>query len=152
MKTFDELLEGFKDLSPDKEERVNVYLRRNVNRAKEIAKEHKSLSKKPLSRFRPGIQKQKSELAQKAKKIKNLTSNAVDALTKTSVNRQAAIAHRINTIKNQLGDLEGRNNVRKFQREAVEYLINEGFTDSYEGAMCMMEVMSDQWFEDLIGY
>jgi predicted RNA binding protein with dsRBD fold (UPF0201 family) len=154
MKTFDQLLEGFKDLTPDKEERVNVYLRRNVNRAKELAGKHKELSKKPLSKFRPGVKKQKSEITQQARKLKGLTSNAVDALTRTSVNRQAALAHKINTIKNQLGDLEGRNNVRNFQRDDAEYvldyLIDEGFTDSYDSALVILETMSEEWLVDLI--
>jgi hypothetical protein len=32
----------------------------------------------------------------------------------------------------------------------LDYLIDEGFTDSYDSALVILETMSDEWFEDLI--
>lgn len=32
----------------------------------------------------------------------------------------------------------------------LDYLIDEGYTDSYESALVIVEAMSDEWFEDLI--
>jgi hypothetical protein len=32
----------------------------------------------------------------------------------------------------------------------LNYLIDEGFTDSYEGAEAILETMSDEWLEDII--
>jgi hypothetical protein len=35
-------------------------------------------------------------------------------------------------------------------RYVLDYLIDEGFTDSYEGAIEIVEYMSDEWFEGII--
>ncbi len=32
----------------------------------------------------------------------------------------------------------------------INYLMNEGFVDSYESAISILEVMSDQWLEEII--
>lgn len=46
------------------------------------------------------------------------------------------------------------NSIRRFQRNDVEYvldyLIDEGFTDSYESAIEIVESMSDEWFDSII--
>jgi hypothetical protein len=127
---YHELLEGFKDLTPDKEERVADFLEKKHKRVKEIVGTYDKLSKKPFSRFRPGIKSQKAELSKEARKIKELSSNAADAAVRTAVNRQAARQAKINSLKNMIDDFEqGGNNIRRLQREdldyVLEYLIDE---------------------------
>jgi hypothetical protein len=47
-----------------------------------------------------------------------------------------------------------KNDIKSFQRNDVEYvldyLIDEGFTDSYDSALVILETMSEEWFENLI--
>lgn len=49
---------------------------------------------------------------------------------------------------------EGRNNIRKFKREDIEYildtLISEGFAVDYDSAGCILEAMSDEWANQIL--
>lgn len=97
--------EDFKDLTPEKEKRVK-------NRMGELARDiqlnfarSKELDKEPLSKFRPGIQKQKSAIAKNVRKKLKLFQNARDAVVPTSVGRQASIQYKINQLRQKLKDL-----------------------------------------------
>lgn len=148
------IYEEFKPLTPDKEERVQ-------NRVGELAREIqvsagnvRSLRKKPFAKFRPEVKKQISSNISTAKRKQNLVQNASDSLIRTSVDREASTRSKINQLKNALGDMEGRNNIKKFNREELEYIINtlvsEGYVDNYDSAAYILEAMSDEWLESIL--
>ena len=96
-----ELEEEFKDLTPEKEKRVQ-------NRVGELARDVqlgaarvKELKNKPFARHRPGVQKQAAEIIKNAKKKQKLVQNASDALIRASVNRSAKIQKEIEDLKNR---------------------------------------------------
>ena len=76
-----------------------------------------------------------------------LMSNAQQAREKT-------IRHEIEDKKNKLASLEGQNNVRKFKKEELEYildvLVSEGFAVDYNGAEFILEAMSDEWLDCIL--
>lgn len=47
------------------------------------------------------------------------------------------------------------NTIKKFTREELEYILDvlvyEGYVDDYDGAMVIMEAMSDEWLEGILG-
>lgn len=96
-----ELGEEFKDLTPEKEKRVQ-------NRVGELARDVqlgaarvKELKNKPFAKHRPGVQKQAAEIIKNAKKKQKLVQNASDALIRASVNRSAKIQKEIEDLKNR---------------------------------------------------
>jgi hypothetical protein len=97
--------EEFKDLTPEKEERVK-------NRVGELARDLqvqsgriRQLNKKPFGKYRPKVKKEKEAIIKSAKKKQNLVQNASDALIRTGVSRQAKIVKRIHDINQKLRDL-----------------------------------------------
>jgi hypothetical protein len=36
------------------------------------------------------------------------------------------------------------------REHVLDYLVNEGYVDSYESAECVLEVMSDEWLESIV--
>ena len=96
-----EMDEGFKPLTPEKEERVK-------NRVGELARDvqlsaarMKELRNKPFARHRPGIRRQAAEIIKNAKKKQKLVRNASDALIDASVTRSAKIQKEIEDRKNR---------------------------------------------------
>lgn len=97
--------EEFKDLTPEKEERVK-------NRVGELFRDvqvqdvrMKELRKKPFGKYRPKVKKEKEAILKSMKKKQNLVQNASDALIRTDVSRKAKIVKRIHDIKQKLRDL-----------------------------------------------
>jgi hypothetical protein len=47
------------------------------------------------------------------------------------------------------------NSIRRFTREELEYILDvlvyEGYADNYDGARFIMESMSDEWLEEILG-
>ena len=47
------------------------------------------------------------------------------------------------------------NAIRRFTREELEYILDvlvyEGYADDYDGARFIMEAMSDEWLEEILG-
>jgi len=91
--------EEFKDLTPEKEQRVK-------NRVGELARDiqvqgarYKELKNKPLSRLRPNIKKEQGKIAKSARKKGQLVQNASDALIRTSTSRSAKIQKQIQDLK-----------------------------------------------------
>ena len=100
-----EVYEEFKDLTPEKEERVK-------NRMGELFRDvqvqdvrMKELRKKPFGKYRPKVKKEKEAILKSMKKKQNLVQNASDALITTSAGRSAKILKRKEELKQQLRDL-----------------------------------------------
>ncbi len=36
------------------------------------------------------------------------------------------------------------------REHVLDYLVNEGYVDSYESAECVLEAMSDEWLESIV--
>lgn len=97
--------EEFKDLTPEKEEKV-------TNRVGELFRDvqvqdarMKELRKKPFGKYRPEVKKEKEAIFKSMKKKQKLVQNASDALIHTSVSRQAKNRKRAEEIKQKLRDL-----------------------------------------------
>lgn len=100
-----ELDEEFKDLTPEKEERVKGRVGELARDIQLGAARVKELRNKPFAKHRPGIQKQAAEIIKNAKKKQQLVQNASDALIRTSVSREAKGRKKAEDIKQQLRDL-----------------------------------------------
>lgn len=103
--TFDSLPEEFRDLSPEKEEKVK-------NRVGELARDlqvqsarMKELKKKPFGKYRPKVKKEKEAIVKSAKKKQRQVQNASDALIRTSISREAKKRREYEDIKQKLRDL-----------------------------------------------
>ena len=139
---------NFKPLSNDKKQKVTGFLNRQMIKQKDyinqadIAKDelkNPDYSKPPRVKI--------GALLKKMKTGTKLMSNAQQAREKT-------IRHEIEDKKNKLASLEGQNNVRKFKREELEYildvLVSEGFAVDYNGAEFILEAMSDEWLDCIL--
>jgi len=154
--------EGFKDLTPEKEERVRTrmgeLLQGTLNAHDEVMK----LKNKPFARYRPGVRRRATKLRQDARKIRQFAQNATDALSRTDASRRASIIHQQNQLKQQLRDLgadpdapddsDARSNIRRFRREEyiLEYLIDCGYTNNYDSAIKIYEAMSEEWLYSIL--
>lgn len=97
--------EEFKDLSPEKEERVK-------NRMGELFRDvqvqdvrMKELRNKPFGKYRPKVKKEKEAILKSMKKKQKLVQNASDALIRTSAGRSAKLLKRKEELKQKLRDL-----------------------------------------------
>jgi hypothetical protein len=139
---------NFKPLSPDKKQRVTGFLNRQMIKQKDyinqadIAKDelkNPDYSKPPRVKI--------GTLLKKMKTGTKLMNNAQQAREKTT-------RREIEDKKNKLANLEGQNNIRKFQREELEYildvLVSEGFVVDYDGAKCILEAMGDEWLNYIL--
>ena len=100
-----ELDEEYKDLTPEKEERVKGRVGELARDIQLGAARVKELRNKPFAKHRPGIQKQAAEIIKNVKKKHQLVQNASDALIRTSVSREAKGRKKAEDIKQQLRDL-----------------------------------------------
>jgi hypothetical protein len=100
-----ELDEEYKDLTPEKEERVKGRVGELARDIQLGAARVKELRNKPFAKHRPGIRKQAAEIIKNAKKKHQLVQNASDALIRTSVSREAKGRKKAEDIKQQLRDL-----------------------------------------------
>ena len=128
---------NFKPLSKDKKERVTGFLNRQMIKLKDYSNQaniaqdelkNPDYSKPPRVKI--------GTLLKKMKTGSKLMSNAQQARKRTTERE------------------EGRNNIRKFKREDLEYildtLISEGFVVDYDSAGCILESMSDEWIGSLL--
>lgn len=138
--------EEFVPLTPEKEKRVSARVGELARSIQLRGAKVKELRSKPLARFRPRIKKDIVSNVTSAKKEASLVGKASDALIRSSVDREASARSKINKLKNQLGDLEGRNNIRRFNREELEYildiLISERYVDTYNSGILVLESLS----------
>ena len=93
--------EEYKDLTPEKEEKVK-------NRVGELARDiqvqgerMKDLNKKPFGKYRPKVKQEKGAILKSARKKQKLVQNASDALIRTSTSRSASIQKRIQDLKDR---------------------------------------------------
>lgn len=100
-----ELDEEYKDLTPEKEERVKGRVGELARDIQLGAARVKELRNKPFAKHRPGIRKQAAEIIKGVKKKHQLVQNASDALIRTSVSREAKGRKKIEDIKQRLRDL-----------------------------------------------
>jgi hypothetical protein len=96
-----EMDEGFKPLTPEKEERVKKRVGELARDVQLSAARMKELRNKPFARHRPGIRRQAAEIINNAKKKQQLVRNASDALIDASVTRSAKIQKEIEDRKNR---------------------------------------------------
>jgi hypothetical protein len=154
MEAYLDVYEEFVPLTPDKEKKVQSRVGELARDIQVSTGNVKSLRKKPLAKFRPEVKKQISSNISSAKTKQKLVQNASDALIRSSIDREASTRSKINQLKNQLGDLEGKSNIRKFKREELEYildvLVSEGFVNNYDSAHDILEAMSDEWLGSLL--
>ena len=100
MKTYNEFIfEAYKDLTPEKEERVKKEVGKLARSVQVNAAKVKNLRKKPFANFRPGVKSEIQANIKSAKKGAELVRNASDALIRTSVDRSAKIQKQIEDRK-----------------------------------------------------
>ena len=99
------VFEEFKDLTPEKEERVKNRVGEIVRDLQVQSARMKELNKKPFGKYRPKVKKEKEAIVKSAKKKQKLVQNASDALIRTSVGGEAKGRKRAEDIKQQLRDL-----------------------------------------------
>ena len=96
--------EEFKDLTPEKEERVR-------NRVGELARDiqvsgarMKELNKKPFGKYRPKVKAEKESILKSARKKHKHVTNASDALVRTSISREARMVKKMHDLKKRIDD------------------------------------------------
>lgn len=148
--------EEFVPLTPEKEEIVKNRVGQLARNIQLRGAKVKELRSKPFAKFRPGIKKEILSNVTSAKKEAGFVTNASNALIRSSVDREASARSKINKLKNQLGDLEGRNNIRRFNREELEYildiLISERYVDTYNSGILVLESLSYEMKLTLLNY
>lgn len=97
--------EEFKDLTPEKEERVKNRMGELFRDVQVQDARMKELKKKPFGKYRPKVKKEKEAIVKSMKKKQKLVQNASDAVIRTGVSRQAKNRKRAEEIKQQLRDL-----------------------------------------------
>ena len=102
-----ELEEEFKDLTPEREKRVQNRVGELERDVRLGAARVKELKNKPFARHRPGVQNQAAEIIKDVKKKHQLIQNARDALISTSTSRSAKIQKEIEDRKQKIRDLGG---------------------------------------------
>jgi hypothetical protein len=102
----DSIVEEFKDLTPEKENRVR-------NRVGELARDIQvsgarmnDLNKKPFSKFRPKVKAEKKSILKSARKKHKHVANASDALVRTSISREAGIVKKMHDLRKKLEELD----------------------------------------------
>lgn len=96
-----EMDEGFRPLTPEKEERVQKRVGELARDVQLSAARMKELKQKPFAKHRPGIRRQAAEIIKNAKKKQQLVRNASDALIDASTTRSARIQKQIEDEKNR---------------------------------------------------
>lgn len=98
---YDKIIEAYKDLTPEKEERVKKRVGELARNVQLKAARVKELRKKPLAKFRPGVQSEIQANIKSAKKDAKLVGNASDALIRTSTGRSAKMQKQIEDLKSR---------------------------------------------------
>lgn len=140
-----ELVEGFVPLDDRKIDLVRGFIKKGVGKLEKnvdkITQAQNELANKRIPTHHIG------KLVRDTKKTSKLVNNAQNAMDRSRQERIAILRKKLDLITPQ-------NSIRKFQRNDVEYaldyLINEGLTDSYEGAEIILESMSDEWLKSII--
>ena len=140
-----EIVEGFVPLDDRKIDLVKGFIKKGIGKLKKnvdkMTQAQRELTNNEIPTYHIG------KLVKDTKKTSKLVNNAQNAMDRSRQERIAILRKKLDLITPQ-------NSIRKFQRNDVEYaldyLINEGFTDSYEGAEAILESMSDEWLKSII--
>lgn len=139
---------NFKPLSDLKKSRVNDFLNRQLIKMTDYTNQA-DIARKELQN--PDYSKpQRVKIGPLLKRMKTgsrLMSNAQQS-------RENTIKHEIKDKKDKLARLEGQNNIRKFNREELEHVLNilvsEGYVNDYDSAASILEAMSDEWLVGIL--
>ena len=176
---FDKIVEEFKDLTPEKEERVKKRvedltgkMQHHTDQAKRNAEEFTKRKEGEglLARIKQivvgnhGPRSRGLKHVAKARKYAKHIKNAQDALSRSSAGRSASLIHKRNQVRQQLQNLgvnpdagPDSNNIRRFKREEVDlydiilsHLLDEGYADTEEAATTIVENMSEKWISTIL--
>ena len=176
---FDKIVEEFKDLSPEKEERVKKRIedltgkmQHHTDQSKRNAKEFTKRKEgkgllaiiKQISVGNEGPRNRGLQHVAKARKYANHIKNAQDALSRSSAGRSASLINKKNKVRQRLKNLgvnpdagPDSNNIHRFRREDLDvynlfldYLLDEGYTDTEESALAIMANMSEEWISTIL--
>ena len=89
------IVEEYKDLTPEKEERVQNKVGELVRDIQVQGERLKGLGKKPFGKYRPKVRQEKEAIIKSARNKQKLVQNASDALIRTSTSRSASLQKRI---------------------------------------------------------
>ena len=149
-----------------------------ANKARKLVSDIKSQKSRPLARFRPGIQKDVKNKSNQLRNITHamrMKQGDVEARLKAHDKNIASAKAKSDAIVRKIKDLKrptsaiapGPNNwnkpsnkkpnasntIKRFNREDIEYildyLVHEGYANSYESAVGICESMSIGWIEEI---
>jgi hypothetical protein len=151
---------NFKPMEPYKQEIVQARHAELAGKTFSALDKLKKLNKKPLKRFRPGLKKRILSTAKSGKTAGRLATKAGESLIRQSHHDEKQKRNKISALKSIAGALEDNtpsNSIRKFTREELDlyntvsdYLVSEGFCDSYEEADSIMVNISEQWIDGIL--
>lgn len=140
-----------------------------ARKGKELSQEIEDIGKRRFSGLRPGLRKKKKK---KKKQLGSLTQSILSKSNQTKARKAVSDAMHSNTknkiieLKNRLDALKSPHNIvpgprnirrsantiKRFQREEyiLEYLLDYGYTDTYENAIEIYESMSDDWMMQIL--
>ena len=176
---FDKIVEEFKDLSPEKEERVKRRMedltgkmQHHTDQSKRNAKEFTKRKEgkgllaiiKQISVGNHGPRNRGLQHVAKARKYANHIKNAQDALSRSSAGRSASLINKKNKVRQRLKNLgvnpdagPDSNNIRRFRREDLDvynlfldYLLDEGYAETPESAEVIMANMGEEWISTIL--
>jgi hypothetical protein len=56
----------------------------------------------------------------------------------------------VKRLKFAIGTQRRQDKETGMREHVLDYLVNEGYVDSYESAECVLEAMSDEWLESIV--
>lgn len=138
-----------------------------AKRGGKLSQEIKDIEKRPFSRFRPGLRKQKKKKQKQLQSLKQAFSSksgqlqarvaVSDAMHSNTKNKIKELKNRLDTLKDPHNIVPGPRNIRRsantikrFQREEfiLEYLLDYGYADTYENAIEIYESTDDELRRD----
>lgn len=142
--------EDFRELSDPKRELVDRKMKQLASEITGIQGEVQRQANRPFARFRPGVKRRITDLVISAGKKAKLFKNANTALTRTIDARLGRKSKQIEALNKRLP----HNNIVPLRREdyeaVISYLVDEGYADSIDSALCIFENMSQEWIESVV--
>ena len=148
---------NFVPISPEKEARMSKRQEDLTKDTISSAITANKLQNKRFKRLRPGLQRKIENAKQKARSSGEKAQTIGDALINASVGRDAKKMYDNQYFEPLHRMMRGTpsNAIRKFTREELEYILDvlvyEGYADDYDGARFIIESMSDEWLEEILG-
>ena len=128
----------------------NTGVRRFYHEVSRGVKKEKSTGNEPSQisgRFGTG-----AEIRQEIRRLRRKKEGR-DIANQARIDREAK--EYIRNVNSQFNADNASNTIKKFTREELEYIIDtlvyEGYADDYDGALFIMEAMSDGWLEEILG-